>query len=145
MEAMIKHPFLIVIIFCWSFLFSCTSSPKEQSHVPTEQKVVSIDFQHAEKLRAEGAVFIDNRPAHKYQKGHIDGAVNLPFFQPGHSSNVMTKENLLKAIGDKSKVVFYCTGYNRAYHALKQAQTWKIDKEMFWYQKGYAEWSQKSR
>jgi hypothetical protein len=35
----------------------------------------------------------------------------------------MTRENLATAIGDKEIVVFYCTGMERAYHAIKQART----------------------
>lgn len=99
-----------------------------------------IDIGQTEAFLKNGAVFIDNRPPYKFSLGHIKGAVNLPFFVKNDPSNIMTKENLAQAIGDKKVVVFYCTGMLRAYHALKQAERWNISAKMYWYKKGYEEW-----
>jgi len=99
-----------------------------------------IDIKQTEYFLKSGAVFIDNRPVHKFVLGHIKGAVNLPFFVKNDPSNKMTKENLAQAIGDKKVVVFYCTGMLRAYHAIKQAEEWGISAEMHWYKNGYEEW-----
>jgi rhodanese-related sulfurtransferase len=107
---------------------------------PAAGDVNIIDIGQTEYFLKNGAVFIDNRPAHKFSLGHIDGAVNLPFFVKNDPSNKMTKENLTQAIGDKQVVVFYCTGMLRAYHALKQAEEWSISAEMHWYKNGYDEW-----
>ena len=99
-----------------------------------------IDRIQTERFLQSGAVFIDNRLESKFSLGHIEGAVNLPFFVENDPTNKMTQENLTKAIGDKKVVVFYCTGRLRAYHALKQAEKWGISAEMYWYKNGYEEW-----
>lgn len=94
----------------------------------------------AEHFLQSGAVVIDNRPASKFYLGHIEGAVNLPFFVANDPANTMTRENLAQAIGDNKVAVFYCTGMLRAYHAVKQAQQWGITADMYWYKNGYEEW-----
>ena len=105
-----------------------------------EGDVKVIDRIQTKHFLQNGAVFIDNRPAYKFSLGHIEGAVNLPFFVANDPSNQMTRKNLLQAIGDNKVVVFYCTGMLRAYHAIKQAQQWGITVEMYWYKNGYEEW-----
>jgi rhodanese-related sulfurtransferase len=124
-----KKRIVLTLIFCvFSFpLFSI-------------EDVSVIDIKKAKELIEKGAVLIDNRPEHKYSDGHIKNAVNLPFFTKNDPSNKMTKENLLKAIGAKKVVVFYCTGLNRSYHAVKQAEEWGIKAEMHWYKNGFKEW-----
>ena len=87
-----------------------------------EEDVHIIDRVQADRFLQSGAVFIDNRPESKFSIGHIEGAINLPFFVENDRSNKMTRENLATAIGDKEIVVFYCTGHERAYHAIKQAK-----------------------
>jgi len=108
-------------------------------NVHAEADIAIIDRVQAEHYLQSGAVFIDNRPEHKFALGHIKGSINLPYFVENDPSNKMTKENLSKAIGDKEIVVFYCTGMQRAYHALKQAQRWGIHATMYWYKNGYEE------
>ncbi len=110
-----------------------------------EELVTVIDIEQTDQLLQNGAVFIDNRPEHKFALGHITGAVNLPFFVPGHPDNQMTRENLLETIGDRQVVVFYCSGMMRAYHALKQAEQWGVSAEMYWYRNGFHEWRTSSK
>ncbi|MGD9947828.1 MAG: rhodanese-like domain-containing protein [Desulfobulbus sp.] len=110
------------------------------SAVHAIEDVKIIDRTQTEHFLQNGAVFIDNRPEYKFSLGHIEGAINLPYFIANDPSNKMTKENLAKAIGDNDLVVFYCTGMERAYHALKQAQQWGITAEMYWYKNGFEEW-----
>jgi rhodanese-related sulfurtransferase len=99
-----------------------------------------IDAVQTERLLQSGAVFIDNRPEDKYALGHIEGAVNLPFLIAGDPANRMTRENLVQTVGDGKVVVFYCTGHQRAYHAMKQAEQWGVQAEMHWYKNGFSEW-----
>ena len=80
--------------------------------------VTIIDRAQTEHFLQSDAVFIDNRPEYKFSLGHIEGAINLPYFIANDPSNKMTKENLAQAIGDNNLVVFYCTRMERAYHAL---------------------------
>ena len=105
-----------------------------------EDEVRIIDRKQTEHFLRSGAVFIDNRPEEKFVQGHIEGAVNLPFFVAGDPENKMTRENLLQAIGKNKVVVFYCTGHLRAYHAVKQARQWGVTAEMYWYKNGFEEW-----
>lgn len=100
-----------------------------------------IDIRTTELFLKQEAVFIDNRPEQKFISGHLKGAVNLPYFKKNDPSNKMTKENLLKAIGNKDVVVFYCSGQQRAYHALKQAEEWGIKAQMYWYKDGFDVWN----
>ena len=109
-------------------------------NVYAENEVNIIDAMQTEGFLESGAVFIDNRPEYKYALGHIRGAFNLPFMIAGDPSNRMTKENLIQALGDSKVIVFYCTGHQRAYHALKQAKEWGIPAEMYWYKNGFTEW-----
>lgn len=106
----------------------------------TEDEVSIIDRRQTEHYLRSGAVFIDNRPEEKFAHGHIEGAVNLPFFVAGDPGNKMTRENLLQAIGENKVVVFYCTGHLRAYHAVKQARHRGVTAEMYWYKNGFEEW-----
>jgi rhodanese-related sulfurtransferase len=94
--------------------------------VHAEEAVKIIDRIQTEYFLQSGAVFIDNRPAAKFSRGHIEGAVNLPFFVADDPANIMTRKNLVQAIGDNKVVIFYCTGMMRAYHAVKQARQWGI-------------------
>ncbi len=68
-----------------------------------------IDIEQTEYFWKNGVVFIDHRLAYKFSLGHINGAVNLPFFEKNDPSNKMTKENLAQEIGGKKVVVFYFT------------------------------------
>ncbi len=99
-----------------------------------------IDSEQTEYLLHSGAILIDNRPPAKFRQGHLPGAVNLPFSNPGHPTNEMSREALVEAVGDNDVVVFYCSGMMRAYHALEQARQWGITAELYWYKNGFAEW-----
>ncbi len=115
-------------------IFLATSANAQENAVPV------IDGQQTLYLLQYGAAFIDNRPQHKFARGHIHGAVNLSYFTPDHSTNSMTKDNLSAALSGKDVAVFYCSGALRAYHAIRQAQEWGITIPMYWYKNGWAEW-----
>ncbi|MDA3864511.1 MAG: rhodanese-like domain-containing protein [Deltaproteobacteria bacterium] len=147
-----NYPGLIAIIMM--FLFSACFQKTQQEKPATgnetalenesEQKIQIIDTATLKKdfLGKPEVVFIDNRPSHKFKKlGHLPGAVNLPWFEQGHSSNVMTKELLMKHARGKT-IVFYCTGALRAWHAAKVAIKWGVPPEkIFWYKAGWNRYS----
>lgn len=142
-----KIRFLISLIVLSAIFFGFSCNKKEAAPAPKKEAVATpekadpiIEIAEAKKFLEDGAVFIDNRPERKFVKGHIKGAVNLPFFMKGHPTNVMTKENLLKAVNGKKTVVFYCSGHKRAFHALNQAKDWGIKAKMYWYKNGFEEW-----
>lgn len=155
---MTRKRFLISLLVLTAILsgFSCTKKVEapapEKEAVATPKKEVAqtpkkvdpiIDIVQAKKLLEEGAVFIDNRPEKKFVKGHIRGAVNLPFYKKGHETNVMTKENLEKAVNGAKTVVFYCTGNKRAFNGINQAKEWGIKAKLYWYKGGFREWKTK--
>jgi len=86
---------------------------------------------------------IDNRPKEKFSAGHIKGAINLTYHSEGSPENVLNQK-LLTEINKKKKIIFYCTGFDRAYHASQIAITkWKIPKDrIIWYKGGMIEWIQ---
>jgi rhodanese-related sulfurtransferase len=110
------------------------------SAVHALEDVKIIDRTQTEHFLQTGAVFIDNRPEYKFSLGHIKDAINLPYFVANDPSNKMTKDDLVQAIGKNKVVVFYCTGMQRSYHALKQAKQWGITADMYWYKNGFEEW-----
>ena len=86
---------------------------------------------------------IDNRPKEKFLAGHIKGAINLTYHSEGSPENVLNQK-ILAEINKKKKIIFYCTGYDRAYNASKIAITkWKIPQDrIIWFKGGMVEWMQ---
>jgi len=79
---------------------------------------------------------IDNRPKEKFLAGHIKGAINLTYHSEGSPENVLNQK-ILAEINKKKKIIFYCTGYDRAYNASKIAITkWKIPQDRIIWLKG---------
>lgn len=70
----------------------------------TEPKAIKIDF--AYKLFKDGVKFIDARPVEEYNEGHIQNAVNIPFYE---SDNY---EQVLSAISKDELLVTYCGGHD---------------------------------
>lgn len=126
-----------ILFFCTLIFFNM--------FVSAEDDVKIIDTEKTYEFLKKGVVFIDNRPEFKFNQGHIKGAVNLPFFKLGDSSNKMNKKNLFKVVGKNKTVVFYCSGKKRAYHAVKQAEKWGLKAEIFWYKSGFEEWKNKKK
>ncbi len=154
----------VLLFFTIFFNFSCTRTQEEsavqdvkpepaEKGAPVLQKAPEsplaginvIGLEEAEEMLEKGVPFIDNRPEKLFKAGHLEGAVNLPFYVKGHQTNKMTKENLLEAIGESEKVVFYCTGRFRGLNAFKKAQEWGINRKMYWYKGGFTDWRSKNR
>lgn len=70
--------------------------------------VVFLD--EMDKLRKEGAVFIDVRTPLEYSIGHVDGAVNIP---------LSLLRDRLSDIPREKKTVVYCNQGKTAYYALR--------------------------
>lgn len=104
-------------------------------------KIISAKELHDNYLNNDKYVLIDNRPQYKFEKGHIAGAINLPYYQDGALENVLNQETLQKLSKGK-KVIFYCTGNMRAYHASVDAiKKWGVPKDrIMWFKGGMNEW-----
>lgn len=124
------------LLACALFLSLCL--PFSAVNAQTES---IIDADQLQKMVKEGdVVLIDNCPAVLFDQSHIEGAINLPYFEPDHPTNIMTHENLLEAIGSHSRLVFYCSGRNRAYHAMVAAQKWGVEAKTYWFKDGVEAW-----
>jgi small redox-active disulfide protein 2 len=67
----------------------------------------------------------------------------MPYFEPGSKENRMRRGELTEAAGDGA-IVFYCTGFMRAYHAAVQAVNWGLPPDrVYWYKGGYLDWAVK--
>ncbi len=130
-----------ILLAAFAAIIACAAPRAEK---PGEIQI--IDFAAASAmLKKEKVVFIDNRPPAKFRQGHIPGAVNMPYFAPGAQENEMPKDELV-ALTKNKEVVFYCTGYLRAYHAAKRAIELGVPQEqIFWYKGGFSEWQQKNK
>ncbi len=89
----------------------------ELAPVRAQHRLAWTDF--AAKARAEGAILLDARSADAFARGHLKGAVNLPFTD-------FTDEALRAVIGDSPDrpIYIYCNNNfrdHRAPVALKRA------------------------
>ena len=108
-----------------------------------EIKTITAKDLYENYLNNSSYQLIDNRPKEKFTAGHIRGAINLTYHSEGSPENVLNQK-LLTEITKKKKIIFYCTGFERAYHASKIAITkWKIPKDrIIWFKGGMIEWIQ---
>ncbi|MGH6786881.1 MAG: rhodanese-like domain-containing protein [Novosphingobium sp.] len=90
---------------------------RDLAAVREEHRLGWADF--AQRARAEGAVLLDARSAGAFARGHLDGAINLPFTD-------FTAEALREVLGDDPNrpIFIYCNnnfGDHVAPVALKAA------------------------
>ncbi|MBN2702938.1 MAG: rhodanese-like domain-containing protein [Pontiellaceae bacterium] len=76
------------------------SRAKEQN-----QKIIGV-AQAQEKFRAKSAVFVDARTAEEFSKGHIPGAISLPFAHFTDEEFFMTTLDL---VDSGKELVVYCS------------------------------------
>lgn len=83
-------------------------------------------------------VVIDSRRQEEFEKGHIEGAVNLldTDMSPARLARLVTKTD--------TPVLFYCNGERclRSSNAAKLALEWGYRK-VYWFRGGWKEWSDK--
>lgn len=138
-----RFPFLLTRTLVILLLVLSTTACRGKKEAPDEV-VPQIGAEEAARLVGDPAVlFVDNRPAPKFNDRHIPGALNLPYFEEGNKTNLMDASNLGEAAKGKKLIVFYCSGHRRAYHALLAARGWAIPAEMKWYKEGMEDWLQR--
>ena len=83
-------------------------------------------------------VIIDNRHAVEFEKGHIEGAVNLL------DTNLQRADLARLAPGLDKPLLFYCNGERclRSTHAAHMAVEWGY-KRVYWFRGGWQEWLDK--
>ena len=91
-----------------------------------------INIDELKRKQRNGAVIVDVRSSQEFKEGHINGAINIPYYEI--SKNVT---NLLK---DKSQeIVLYCEAGVRSKQAYKKLKRFKYIK-VFSLFKGIENW-----
>ena len=122
-------------------LFSSALFAEQKPYAPENIKEVTIVS--AEEvielvLAYPDMVVIDSRKKTEYQKGHIEGAINILNTQ-------LKPEDLERVSPDKStKILFYCNGTRclRSSDSIKKAKSWGYSK-LIWFRGGWKEWTDK--
>ncbi len=89
-------------------------------------------------LRDPTLVVIDSRKEEEFEKGHIEGAVNLP-------DTDMSREDLARHVpGYDNPILFYCNGPRclRSTNAITKALEWGY-RQLYWFRGGWLEWREK--
>lgn len=129
------------IILCFSVLLSSTLNAEQKPYAP--ENIQNVTIVSAEEtiemiLANPDLVVIDSRKKTEYQKGHIEGAINI--------LNTKLKQADLENISpDKSKeILFYCNGTRclRSTDSIKKAKNWGYTK-LIWFRGGWKEWTEK--
>lgn len=84
-------------------------------------------------------IIIDARRKEEYEKGHIEGAVNL-------LDTEMTPDKLAKIVPKMdTPILFYCNGERclRSTNAARMALQWGYGK-VYWFRGGWKEWTEKN-
>lgn len=109
---------------------------KEATDRPAHEGVTMMSWDEVASAMASGAVLVDARGSEGYAKGHIEGAVNVPYKDEGAYASLPE---------DKSTaLIFYCGGpacsasTKGATTALSQGYTNVAE-----YRGGYPEWASK--
>jgi rhodanese-related sulfurtransferase len=122
-------------------LFSSALIAEQKPYAPENIKEVTIVS--AEEvveliLARPDLVIIDSRKKTEYQKGHIEGAINILNTQ-------LKPEDLERVSPDKSgEILFYCNGTRclRSADSIKKAKSWGYNK-LIWFRGGWKEWTDK--
>ncbi len=122
-------------------LFSSALVAEQKPYAPENIKevtIVSAEEMVELILARPDLVIIDSRKKTEYQKGHIEGAINMLNTQ-------LKPEDLERVSPDKStEILFYCNGTRclRSADSIKKAKSWGYNK-LIWFRGGWKEWTDK--
>lgn len=142
---------ITVSLFVFVFLLavaSMTIAGKVPTPTESPEGVIIVSAVKAKEMvdKKEVQVF-DMRKALNYGKGHLPGAVSLPYkwTTKGHPSQRTGEFDMSKLPADKNTpIFFYSDGPNgwKSYYASKAAYETGY-KSIFWMRDGFATWSEK--
>lgn len=138
-----KHFCLLTyLLVLGSLIISCkpssTTETKEEVNT-TRPSLGNLDDRFLDKevfaaeMKKSGAVILDVRMPGEFDQGHIEGAVNINFFDPDF------KHKLLD-LNKSSKYYIYCKNETRS----KMSMKFMLDndfKDVYVLKKGYEEWN----
>ncbi len=130
-----------IIIASISVLFSSVLCAEQKPYAP--ENIQDVTIVSAEEviemiLANPDLIVIDSRKKTEYQKGHIEGAINI-------LNTRLTREELESVSADKSReILFYCNGTRclRSSDSIKKAKTWGYTR-LIWFRGGWKEWTEK--
>lgn len=133
----LMRTFLLVCLFYWA-------GPAMADKPVAPAEIAGAVNVTAEKLvdmvsSTPKLVIIDARRQEEFEKGHIEGAVNL-------LDTDMTQASLSKLVPKADiPLLFYCNGERclRSTNAAKLALAWGYRK-VYWFRGGWKEWSDKN-
>ncbi|MBZ0104242.1 MAG: rhodanese-like domain-containing protein [Sulfuricella denitrificans] len=129
--------FLLMFLFSWTWP-AAADKPVAPVNVPG---ATSVSAERLIELAASTSqlLIIDSRRREEFDKGHIEGAVNL-------LDTDMTQSALSRlAPKPDTPLLFYCNGERclRSSNAAKLALDWGYQK-VYWFRGGWKEWSDKN-
>jgi rhodanese-related sulfurtransferase len=130
------------IILASILLMLCSALSAEQKPYAPENiedvKIVSAE-QVIELILADPElIVIDSRKKTEYQKGHIEGAINI-------LNTRLKREDIESLSPDKNKaILFYCNGTRclRSSDAIRKVKNWGYT-NLIWFRGGWKEWTEK--
>ena len=130
-----------IIIGSILLLFSFTLPAEQKPYAPENIKDVTIVS--AEEvieliLANPDLLVIDSRKKTEFQKGHIEGALNI-------LNTRLKRQDLERIAPDKStEILFYCNGTRclRSSDSIRKARSWGYNK-LIWFRGGWKEWTEK--
>ncbi len=122
-------------------MISSALSAEEKPYAP--EYIQGVTIVSAEEvidliLANPDLIVIDSRKKAEYQKGHIEGAINILNTQ-------LKREDLESLSPDKSReILFYCNGARclRSTDSIKKAKSWGYTR-LTWFRGGWKEWAEK--
>ena len=122
-------------------LFSTALLADQKPYAPENiQDVATVSAEEVIEmiLANPDLIVIDSRKKTEYQKGHIEGAINI-------LNTRLTRDELESVSADKSReILFYCNGTRclRSSDSIKKAKTWGYTR-LIWFRGGWKEWTKK--
>src|SRR5688500_7246980 len=111
------------IMFSVFFVSACKQAPAEETAVTTEEKAPEAQSTYKEAPMIEPdefekgmdknkSVLLDVRMPQEFEQGHIEGAVNINFFDPTFKSQLL-------ALDKDKKYYMYCKNDSRSERAAE--------------------------
>ncbi|HMQ46793.1 MAG TPA: rhodanese-like domain-containing protein [Saprospiraceae bacterium] len=131
-----------VIILGLSFLCACQSAPQKTEQqstqsTPTTSSIINEVLPQADyraRIQATDNIqLVDVRTPEEYQAGHIEGALNINFFDPDF------EQQLLQGVKKDQPVYLYCRSGNRSGQASKKMVQWGYQ-EIYDLEGGFSQW-----
>ncbi|MCH2081445.1 MAG: rhodanese-like domain-containing protein [Saprospiraceae bacterium] len=131
----------LVLMISGSMMGSCQQSGQDSNHSSSDQplvrEVVSVERFAALMKGDFNGQLIDVRTPREFATGHLEGAVNIDFYDP-------TFEEQIKQL-DRNKTVFvYCKAGGRSGKASDMMHALKF-KKVYDMAGGYTAWSAKNK